>query len=128
MSDLLQDRYGTANPRRRTALVVLTSVLALVFLAWLAWAAWFHSDPAIEAELTSYEVIDARTVNIKLSTRFRDAEVDGSCLIRATAEDHTIVGEVNLTVDQIKDAAGNWIPITTLNRATTVEKVRCTER
>lgn len=123
----MQERYGTANPRRRVLLTVATTLLAAVFLGWLAWAAIHHSDPPIEAELRAFDVIDSHTVQVKLEYRFRD-DVEGSCLIRATARDHTIVGERNLTVAEIRAAAGDWIPITTLNRADAVEKVRCTER
>jgi len=128
VSDVMQERYGTASPRRRVVLIVATTVLAIVFLGWLGWVAWFHSDPAIEAEVKSYEVVDAHHVQVRLASRFRDDSVEGSCLIRATARDHTIVGERNVTVAEIRAADGDWISITTLNRADSVEKVRCTER
>lgn len=124
----MQERYGTASPRRRMVLRVATSVLAIVFLGWLGWVVWFHSDPAIEAEMQAFKVIDAHHVQVRLASRFRDADVEGSCLIRATARDHTIVGERNVTVAEIRAAGGDWISITTLNRADSVETVRCTER
>ncbi len=124
----MQERYGTASPRRRAVLTVATTVLALVFLGWLGWVVWFHSDPPIEAEVTAFEVVDEHRVQVKLASRFRDGAVDGSCLIRASARDHTIVGERNVTVAELRTAAGDWISITTLNRADSVEKVRCTER
>lgn len=124
----MQERYGTARPRRRVVLIIATSLLAIVFLGWLAWVAWVHSDPAIEAEVQAYDVVDEHQVKVRLASRFRDDDVEGSCLIRATALDHTIVGERNVTVAEIRAADGDWIPITTLNRANSVEKVRCTER
>ena len=124
----MQERYGTASPRRRVVLTVLTSLLAVVFLVWLGWVAWFHSDPAIEAEVKAYDVIDTHHVNVRLATRFRDDTVTGSCLVRATALDHTIVGERNITVAELRAAGDDWISISTLNRANSVEAVRCTER
>lgn len=124
----MQERYGAARPQRRVILRVATIVLAAVFLGWLGWVAWFHSDPAIEAEVQAYDVIDEHRVQVRLVSRFRDDSVDGSCLIRATARDHTIVGERNVTVAEIRAAAGDWISITTLNRADSVMKVRCSER
>lgn len=124
----MQERYGTASAGRRAVLIVATSVLAIVFLGWLGWVAWFHSDPAIEAEVVSFNVIDDQQVNVRLATRFRDADVDGSCLVRATALDHTVVGERNVTVAELRAADGDWIPVTTFNRANSVEMVRCTER
>jgi hypothetical protein len=128
VSDLMQDRYGTPSPRRRIVAISATTALAVVFLGWLGWVVWFHSDPAINAELTSYDVVSSHEVKVRIEARFRDSDVEGSCLIRATARDHTIVGESNLTVAQLREANGNWIPITTLSRATTVEKVSCTEK
>jgi hypothetical protein len=124
----MQDRYGTVNPRRRIVLIVATTVLGAVFLGWLGWVAWFNSDPAIQAELTAYDVVDAHQVKIRVDARFRNDGIDGTCLFRATARDHTIVGELNLSVAQLRAAGDNWIPVTTLSEATTVEKVRCTER
>lgn len=128
MSDHLQERYGTARPRRRVVLVSATTALAIVFLGWLAWVVWFHSDPAINAELTAYRVVDTHHAEFKMDARFRDDRVQGSCLVRATARDHTIVGEVNLSVADLRQSLGDWIRISTFDRATTVEMVRCTER
>ena len=103
-------------------------MLAAVFLGWLGWAAWFHSNPAIDAELAAFDVVSDHRVKVRLDARFRDDDVEGSCLVRATARDHTIVGELNVTVEQLRAAAGGWLEMTTLDRATTVEKVSCTER
>ena len=124
----MQDRYGAASPRRRSVLIVATTVLAVVFLGWLGWVAWFHSNPAIQVEVTSFDLVDAHRAQFQVESRFRDQTIDGTCLFRATAEDHTIVGEVNLTVAQLRAAGHDWIPMTTLSEATTVEKIRCTER
>jgi len=124
----MQERYGTASRGRRAVLIVATSVLAIVFLGWLGWVAWFHSDPAIEAEIVSFAVVDDQRVDVRLATRFRDDSVEGSCLLRATALDHTVVGERNVTVAELRDADGDWIAVTTFNRANSVAVIRCTER
>lgn len=124
----MQERYGAPSRRRRTTVIVATSALAVVFLGWLAWVAVFNSDKPIDVQVSSYEVVSTHQINIKVESRFRDDAVQGSCLIRATARDHNIVGEVNLTVAEIRAARGSWIPIRTERRATTVETVRCTEK
>ena len=126
MSDL-QERYGRTDRDRRTALIVVATTLAAIFLGFLAWVIVDQSDPAIEAELTSYEVVDANLVRIKVQARFRDDDVTGSCLFRATARDHTVVGDLNLTVAELRAAGGGWIDMKTFDRATTVERVSCTE-
>ncbi len=127
MSDLLQERYGTAKRGRRIGIIVASSLLAVVFLAWLAWAAWFHSSPPIRAEITAYDVTGTHEVRVKVDARIRDGVDTGGCLLRATAADHTIVGELNLTVDQLHAQDGDWIPVRTERRATTVELVRCSD-
>lgn len=126
MSDL-QERYGRTNRDRRTALIVVATTLAAIFLGFLAWVILDQSDPAVEAELAAYEVVDANLVRIKVQARFRDDDVTGSCLFRATARDHTVVGDLNLTVAELRSAGGGWIDMKTFDRATTVERVSCTE-
>ena len=123
----MQERYGTGHPRRRIVLIVASAVLGVTFISWLAWAAWFHSDPAIDASLTSYEVVSDHEARAKVAARFRDADVQGSCLLRATARDHTVVGELNVTADQLRRSRGAWIPVRTEREATSVSLVSCRE-
>jgi len=122
----MAQRYGTDRPRRRALVVAVVAVVATGFLVWVGWAAWFHSDPAIDASVSSYDVIGTHEARIKVAAQFRDDDVEGSCLVRATAKDHTIVGELNLTVAELREARGRWIPIRTEREATTVTLVRCT--
>jgi hypothetical protein len=121
----MRDRYGTEHPRRRIVIVVATTVVAIVFLAWVAWVAIFHGDPAIDSQVSSFDPVSAHQMNVKLDTRFRNSTVHGTCLVRATASDHTIVGELNLTAAQIRAFGDHWIPIRTERRATTAEVIRC---
>ena len=44
-SDALADRYGTARPGRRRAVIVVSGVVGVVALAWVAWAAWAQDLP-----------------------------------------------------------------------------------
>jgi len=127
MSDLTQ-RYGAPSATRRRTLIVVSTVISALFLGWLTWVVIFHSSPDLQAELNSYDVVDSHVTRIKVDGEFSADDVEGSCLFRATAEDHTIVGEINLTVAQIRASQGQWIPLKTLNTATTVEKISCTER
>jgi hypothetical protein len=120
-------RYGTDRSRGRAVVVALSAVVATAFLVWLAWAAWFHSDPAIEAEVVAFDVVDTHETRVRVEAQFRDDRVEGGCLLRATASDHTIVGELNLTVAELREAGNDWIPVRTEREATTVTLVRCTE-
>lgn len=120
-------RYGTDRPRRRGLLVALSALLATALLVWIAWAAWFRSEPAIEAQVFAYDVVDTHETRVRVDVRFRDERVEGGCLLRATAADHTIVGELNLTVAELREAGDDWISVRTEREATTVSLVRCTE-
>jgi hypothetical protein len=122
----LTQRYGGARPRRRTP-IVLGTLLALALLAWAIWAGSAGGNPAIAASVSSYQVVGTHEIQVKISAHFRNDRVDGSCLVRATAADHTVVGELNLTADQLRAALGSWIPIRTERRATTAELVRCSD-
>jgi len=128
MSERLQERYGTGHPRRRIGIIVASTILGVTFISWLTWAAWFHSDPAIDAALTSYDVVNDHQVNVKIDARIRDADTEGTCLVRATAVDHSIVGELNLSAEELRSSEGKWIPIRTEREANTAELVRCDER
>jgi hypothetical protein len=118
-------RYGSDRPRRRVAGIALGGLLALALLAWAVWVMSEQGREPIEASVSSYDVIGTHEVRVKVLAHFRDDHVDGSCLVRATAEDRTTVGELNLTADQLRADRGRWISIRTERRATTATVVRC---
>jgi hypothetical protein len=119
----LPERYGTRRPRRRPVPIVLAVLLIGGLTAWALWASL--SRPAIEATLTSYDVVSSHEVRFKLSTHFRDDKATGTCLVRASAQDHSIVGELNLTADQLRTTRGQWISMRTERRATTATVIHC---
>jgi len=119
-------RYGGARPKRRTP-IVLGTLFALVLLAWAIWAGLASGNKPIDATVSSYDVVGTHEVKVKIVAHFRDDSVKGTCLVQAIAADHTEVGELNLTADQLRDARGSWISIRTERRATTAEVVRCSD-
>jgi hypothetical protein len=123
---ILEHRYGADRPRRRGLAIVLGTVVALALLAWAIWAGTAQEDPPLEAQLTAYDVVSSHEVRVKVDAHVRDPGTSATCLVRATAEDHTVVGELTLTADQLRRSAGAWIPVRTERRATTAEVVRCT--
>ena len=123
----MAERYGSARPRRRVLVVVVGALLVGALLAWAIWAAWLQGTPAIRADLTAYDVVGTHEVRVRIEAKFRDGHAGGSCLIRATAEDHTVVGELNLTAAELRAAQGSWISVRTERRATTAALVRCSD-
>jgi hypothetical protein len=122
----LPARYGTARPQRRPLVIVLAVLFVGALTAWAVWAT-LGSQQAIDATLTSYDVVSSHEVRVKISAHFRDDKTEGTCLVRATAQDHTIVGELNLTADELRAQRGQWISVRTERRATTATVVRCDE-
>lgn len=117
----LAQRYGAPSRARRRLLVGASVAVAVTFGAWLAWVAWFHSTPEVRSELIGFEVLDQHSATARLDVAVGDG-VEASCTVRATAEDHAIVGEHTFA----PDPGTNQVQIRTERRATAVEKVGCT--
>ena len=102
MTDLAT-RYGAPSTGRRRLTVIAVVVLAVVSLAWVAWAALSHSDPEVTSEIVSWEIVDDHTATATFQVARSTSEVEASCLLRAQARDHTIVGELNVTVARLAE-------------------------
>ncbi|GGO71671.1 DUF4307 domain-containing protein [Nocardioides deserti] len=123
-SDVLAERYGAPTPWRRRAALVGCVVLGVVFLGWLAWTAWSHATPEATSELERFEIVDEHTVDAVVVVKLRDDDVEATCLLRAFAEDHTTVGELEFVPDP---ALGDRQEqsVRTDRRATALELVGC---
>lgn len=97
MTDLAT-RYGTPSTGRRRFALVAVGVLGAVFLGWVLWAAQSAADPEVTSDLLSFEVVDDYTAAATFRVSRRTTQVEASCLLRARAPDHSIVGELNVTV------------------------------
>jgi len=63
----------------------------------------------VDAAVTRYDIVSTHTARAQVQATIRDENSDAVCLIRATAADHTIVGELNLSVADLRRYAGKWI-------------------
>lgn len=126
--DSLAERYGAPSPLARRALVTVVVVVAAAFLGWLGWTAFFHGDPQVSSELVTFTVDDEHQVTARVDVRTDDEDVVATCLLRAIAEDHTVVGELRFEVRRSDLAEGNVLErtIRTERQATSVEAVGCT--
>lgn len=123
-ADLLAERYGRSRRGGRVLVAVVVGLIVLAGLVWVGWAAWFHSNPDIRAEVASFDVVDAHEVRAKVEVRLGGDDVTGTCLVRATALDHTIVGERNVQVAELGEGT-SWVSVRTERRATSVTLERC---
>lgn len=125
-SDALADRYGTASPTRRRAIVIASGVVGVVALVWLAWAVWFQSTPDVQSSIRSFDVVDTHAVNAEVVVKPRSKDVEASCLLRAFAVDHSVVGELNFKVTGADTNTLRAVTLRTEREATSVELVGCT--
>ncbi|MGI8876189.1 MAG: DUF4307 domain-containing protein [Egibacteraceae bacterium] len=121
--DLLAERYG-ATRRRPLGPLIAASTMAVVFLGWLAWTAWFHATPDARSELTGYDIVGENTalgtVDVRLAGDVDPEDV--TCLLRATAYDHTTVGELRFAP---RPGRSDY-EVRTERAATTVDLIGCT--
>ncbi len=123
--DALSQRYGAPSPWRRRALVAVCLALAAVFLGWLTWTAFIHSNPDVESTLVNFDIIDDHTATARISVDRRDDDVAATCLVRAFAEDHSVVGELTWTPDGDARKVAD-VTIRTERKATSIDLVGCT--
>ena len=125
--DLLTERYGAPSPWRRRGLVAASTLLAAAFLGWLGWTALAHGDPDVSSDLVTYAIDGEHRATARVEVRLDD-DVVATCLLRATAEDHTIVGELSFEVDaaDLADGATLTRTVRTERLATSVSLVGCT--
>ena len=124
-TSMLERRYGTRRPGRRLALIVVTVLLAGAALGWLVWAAIVHANPAVDADVASFDVKSVHRVDATVQVRVRDRGSAGTCLLRASAQDHSVVGEHRFRVDS-STGRETTVRVRTERRAVTVEVVDCT--
>jgi hypothetical protein len=122
----MAERYGTSRPVRRLVAIVVTVLVGGACLGWLAWAAWFQANPAVQAAVAAFDVKGQHRIDATVEIRLRDRFVKGTCLLRASAEDHSIVGEVNFRVQDAAQSYQKVFHVRTERKATTVEIIRCT--
>jgi hypothetical protein len=93
----LSDRYGAPSAGRRRALMAVVVVVLGVFLGWLGWTIWSQSTPDVTSGLVTWDAVDEHTAVATVEVRLSDDAVDPSCTLQASAEDHTVVGELVFT-------------------------------
>jgi hypothetical protein len=123
--DSLSDRYGAPAPWRRRALVAVSAALALVFLGWLGWVVWEQVTPPVESSIVGFRVVGEHEATARVDVRLSDASVRASCVLRAYAEDHTVVGERSFT-PSYGAPQPQTVAVRTERRATAVELIGCT--
>lgn len=123
----LQQRYRSQHPLRRPLLVAAVAVLAALALSWLGWVMLFHGRPMARSDMVSFTVDNQHAATATFIVVRRDRDVRASCLLRAQATDHSIVGELNFEVGASQPTTATLTKsVRTEREATSVSLVGCT--
>jgi hypothetical protein len=123
----LSERYGTPSRARRPLLLTGVAVLAVLALAWLAWAVLYHGRPQVTAQMVGFDIDGQHAAVARYTVVRRDPGVTASCLLRASADDHSTVGELTVPVPPSSEKVVTVSStVRTERRATTVDLVGCT--
>jgi hypothetical protein len=118
----IAQRYAAQPSAWHRLFLAVGLALLLLLAGWFVWAVWVHSTPKVTSNLATFEVVDEHTVTARLEVALSSGAENARCLLRAYAEDHTVVGDASFTpVD-----GTNEVTIRTEREATSVEKIGCT--
>jgi len=107
-------------------MITLAVLVAAASLGWLVWVIIFHGRPLVRSDIVSFQVDGQHSAQATMTVVRRTADVDASCLLRAQAEDHSIVGELNFNVDSAEPATTTLTrSIRTERKATSVQLLGC---
>jgi hypothetical protein len=121
----LAERYGAPSRPRRPLLVGVVAVLVMAGAAWLAWVVGFHSRPEVTSQLVGYDVRGEHVAVATFTVVRRDSDVHASCLLRALARDHSVVGQLTVPVRSGPITVQLSSRVRTERRAGSVELVGC---
>jgi threonine/homoserine/homoserine lactone efflux protein len=122
----LATRYGTSHPARRRMLVAGVAVLVVAFLGWVVWVIAVSARPAVQSELVSFDVVDEHTATATFTVVREEPQLPASCLLRAQAPDHSVVGELDVAVSPGDSSVATLTEaVRTERMATSVSMVGC---
>ena len=125
MTDLSQ-RYGTPSGTRTKTVVAVVVVLAAAALSWLVWVMLEHGRPEAQSSMVGFSAEDQHAAVATFTVVRRSADIEASCLLRAFSSDHTIVGELDVTVGPGEPTTQTLEEtVRTEREATSVEMVGC---
>jgi hypothetical protein len=106
---------------------VLAVRRAAAGVGWVIWAAVGHATPEARSALVAFRTPGEHVAKATVTVVRTDRDVRASCLLRASARDHSVVGELNFTVgpDRPETTTGTK-QIRTERKATAVELIGCT--
>ena len=122
----LDGRYGAPSPTRRRTVIAVSGIVGAIALGWVIWAACVQGTPQVQSSLRTFDVVDAHSVRATIAVKTRSAGVRASCLVRATAADHSVVGERAFAVVGTGKSTTHRVTLRTERMAVAVDLQGCT--
>ena len=104
----------------------MSGLVGGIALAWVVWAAWVQATPQVQSSLRSFDVVDAHTVRATIAVKTRSQDVRASCVVSASASDHSVVGETTFTVTGTAGTTNHRVSLRTERQADSVDLQGCT--
>ena len=125
-----QARIAARYPRpRRWPLVTFGVVFALLLGTWTLWTAVWHANPAVSAQVLSFDVVSDSEVLLVLHVDRPDPSVAGACTVIAQSENYQQVGELDAQIEPGTDRLTDInVTIRTISRATSASLQGCHAR
>ncbi|MFV0426697.1 MAG: DUF4307 domain-containing protein [Beutenbergiaceae bacterium] len=103
-------RYGTNSRTGLKPLWLVAAVSAVIGLGALVWLAWGASQPQANGEVTNFQVVDDRQVEVMVEVT-RPVGREGVCTLEALGDGFAQVGLLDVTLEP-SDGAVVQIPVT----------------
>jgi hypothetical protein len=107
---MLEERYGAPRRWSRLIIVVIVALLVTAGVAWVIWAGLDQSNPAVSAQVRTFEVQNAHQTDVTLVIDRSDGDAV-RCSVYAQSEDHAVVGERTIEVPA-GDPGTTTVPVT----------------
>ena len=123
-------RIAARYPKpRRWPLVTLGVVFALLLGSWTLWTAIWHANPAVSAQVLSFDVVSDSEVTVVLHVDRPDPSVAGVCTVITQSVDYQQVGELDAQIEPGTDRLTDiTVTIRTISRATSASLQGCHAR
>jgi len=89
----LRERYGITK-RRFPSWLVSAVLITLIGGTWLAWSANHFSRPEVRTNLISFKAIDAKSIEVRYSIKFKTLDKAHQCRLIAHDYGANVVGEL----------------------------------
>ena len=114
---------------RRWPLITLGVVFALLLGSWTLWTAVWHANPAVSAQVLSFDIVSDSEVQVVLHGDRPDPSIAGVCTVITQSVNYQQVGELDAQIEPGTDRLTDiTVTIRTISRATSASLQSCHAR